>query len=161
MSETTTDPALALACGLARQFEGCVLHPYQDPGGIWTIGYGATWLLDGSEVTADTAPITQAQADAMLEKQMADFLRDVDGLVTVPLNPNQAGALADFAFNLGAGALAQSTLLRLLNAGDYAGAAGQFPLWVHQGDQVLPGLVRRRRAERYLFEKPWHDTDPA
>ena len=74
--------------------------------------------------------------------------------VKVPLNPNQFGALTSFTYNLGAGNLRSSTLLRKLNAGDYAGAAAEFARWNKAGGKVLKGLTRRRAAERALFEKP-------
>ena len=60
-------------------------------------------------------------------------------------------SLVSFFFNLGLGALGDSTLLRKLNAGDYQGAADEFPRWVKAGGQTLPGLVKRRDAERALF----------
>ncbi|MCF3948709.1 lysozyme [Acidiphilium iwatense] len=74
--------------------------------------------------------------------------------VTVPLNPNQQAALIDFVYNLGAGNFRASTLLRLLNAGDFARAVRQFTLWDHADGRVLPGLLRRREAEAALFAAP-------
>lgn len=96
--------------------------------------------------------ITQQQADDYLRRDVRQFERAVARQVRVPLTQGQFDALVSFAFNLGEGALAQSTLLRLLNAGDYAGAAAQFDRWNKAGGRVLPGLVRRRAAERALFE---------
>ena len=75
-------------------------------------------------------------------------------MVKVPLNENQHGALVSFTYNLGAGNLGSSTLLRKLNAGDYAGAAAEFPRWNKAGGKELAGLTRRRAAEKALFEKP-------
>ncbi|MCY1458796.1 Lysozyme RrrD [compost metagenome] len=82
---------------------------------------------------------------------MQRFEPEVERLVQVPLTGNQWDALVSFTYNLGAANLESSTLLRLLNAGDYVGAAGQFPRWNKAGGKVLPGLVRRREAERVLF----------
>ena len=139
------DPAIALATPLIAKHEGCVLHPYLCPAGVWTIGYGHT-----PGVTATGAPITQAQADALLAADVALFAGQVRK-IAVPLQPHQEAALISFAFNLGLGALGKSTLLRLVNAGDIAGAADEFPKWVHAGGAVLPGLVARRDDERALF----------
>ncbi len=70
----------------------------------------------------------------------------------MPLTQGQWDALSSFVYNLGPGALEKSTLLRLLNAGDYSGAAAQFDRWVYASGKKLSGLVKRRAAERALFE---------
>ena len=72
--------------------------------------------------------------------------------MTVPLTQNEFDTLADFAFNAGCGAFAGSTMLKLLNAGNYAGAAGQFELWDHAAGKVVAGLLRRRDAEEAEFK---------
>jgi lysozyme len=138
-----------MAMDLAKQFEGCELKAYRDPARGWdlpTIGYGCT----GPDITRDTV-WTQAQADAELEQRMTGFGESVDRLVNVPITDEQKGALADFAYNLGPVALQNSTLLRLLNGGNAQGAADEFKKWVKAGGVTLPGLVRRRDAERALF----------
>lgn len=131
---------------LIKQFEGLYLKAYRCPAGVPTIGYGHTAGVSMGQT------ITQQQADDYLRRDVRQFERAVARLVTVPLTQGQFDALVSFAFNLGEGALAQSTLMRLLNAGDYAGAAAQFDRWNKAGGRVLPGLVRRRAAERALFE---------
>ncbi|MGR2662499.1 lysozyme [Chromobacterium haemolyticum] len=131
---------------LIQKSEGLRLKAYQDSVGVWTIGYGHT----GPDVTPGLV-ITQAQADALLARDLEQFEAGVARLVKVPLNQNQFDTLVCFSFNLGLGALQGSTLLRLLNAGDYAGAAAQFPRWNKAGGKVLPGLTRRRVAEQALF----------
>lgn len=131
---------------LIKQFEGLYLQAYRCPAGVPTIGYGHTAGVAMGQT------ITQQHADDYLRRDVRQFERAVARLVTVPLTQGQFDALVSFAFNLGEGALAQSTLLRLLNAGDYAGAAAQFDRWNKAGGRVLPGLVRRRAAERALFE---------
>ncbi|MFK9512027.1 lysozyme, partial [Escherichia coli] len=83
---------------------------------------------------------SQAQADAWAVEEYDAFEARVRRIVTVPLTANQLGALVSFAYNLGTGALASSTLLRLLNAGDYKGAAAQFARWNRAGGRVLAGL---------------------
>ncbi|MFJ2455290.1 lysozyme [Pseudomonas protegens] len=130
---------------LIKSFEGLRLSSYQDSVGVWTIGYGTTrGVTAGMRITAD-------QAERMLQNDISRFEPDLDRLVKVPLSQNQWDALMSFTYNLGATNLASSTLLKLLNGGDYAGAADQFPRWNKAGGQVLAGLTRRRAAERAMF----------
>jgi spore coat assembly protein SafA len=130
---------------MIKGFEGLRLSAYQDSAGVWTIGYGHT----GNVKPGDR--ITQAQAEDLLQKDTAWAQQAVRDQVKVPLTQGQFDALTSFTFNLGAGALEKSTLLKKLNAGDYAGAQAEFGKWVHAGGQVLQGLVRRRAAEAELF----------
>ncbi|RRV49596.1 lysozyme [Pseudomonas sp. p106] len=130
---------------LIKSFEGLRLQAYQDAVGVWTIGYGTT-----RGVSAGIS-ITNEQAERMLLNDVQRFEPEVERLITAPLSQNQWDALISFTYNLGAANLESSTLRRLLNAGDYAGAAEQFPRWNKAGGKVLPGLVRRRAAERELF----------
>lgn len=131
---------------LIKQFEGLYLKAYRCPAGVPTIGYGHTAGVAMGQT------ITQQQADDYLRRDVRQFERAVARLATVPLTQGQFDALVSFAFNLGEGALARSTLLRLLNEGKYTEAALQFGRWVKGGGKELPGLVRRRAAERALFE---------
>ena len=131
---------------LTKQCESCRLSAYQDLRGIWTIGYGHT----GPDVHAGMV-ITQQEADALLAQDLEVAAEGVRRLVKVPLTQFQFDALVDFAFNLGVGSLERSTLLRLLNEGKYLLAGGQFPVWDHAGDKVVPGLLARRDAEQRLF----------
>ena len=147
---TYSDNGLALT----RSFEGLRLTAYQDCGGVWTIGYGHT----GPDVHADLT-ITDAEADALLRADVADAVTCVNRAVHVPITQNQFDALVDFCFNCGRGSLLQSTLLRKVNIGDFAGAAEQFALWDHAGGKVVPGLVRRRKAEAELFAGDAPQTD--
>lgn len=133
---------------LIRQFEGDQLKAYLCPAGALTIGVGHT----GSDVEPGQT-ITQAQSDALLAKDLEKFEAAVSRLVRVPLTQNQFDALVSFAFNLGAGALQSSTLLKKLNKGDYQGAGAEFGKWVKAGGKTLTGLVRRRAAEAALFAR--------
>lgn len=142
MTRMVNDAGVALV----REFEGCRLDAYRCPAGIPTIGYGAT----GPDIRMGMK-WTQEEADERLAEDLARFAEGVERLVLVDLTDNQFAALVSFAYNVGLGALAGSTLLRKLNAGDYEGAADQFPRWNKGGGRVLPGLVRRRAAERDLF----------
>lgn len=130
---------------LIKSFEGLRLKSYQDSVGVWTIGYGAT-----RGVTAGMM-ITNEQAERMLLNDIGRFEPEIERLVKVPLSQDQWDALMSFTYNLGAQNLGSSTLLKLLNAANYNGAAEQFPRWNSAGGQVLSGLVKRRAAERVLF----------
>jgi lysozyme len=144
------------------------LDPYLDPVGIWTIGWGHAIrdpktgaFLRGKGARARAfalfpGGITVAQASALVRADLLDAAARVTALTEqVPLTDNQHAALCSFEFNCGA--LRGSTLLKLLRAGDYAGAAEQFGRWVNGTDPktgkkvVLRGLVSRRRDERALF----------
>jgi lysozyme len=131
---------------LTEQFEGCKLDAYQDSVGVATIGYGHT-----RNVTMGMT-CTQEQAEQWLQEDIQSAADAVNRLVTVELTQQEFDALVDFTFNLGAGNLQSSTLLRLLNSGDYAGAAGEFDKWDRAGGQVLAGLLRRRQAEADMFD---------
>jgi len=140
------------ACvALAKDCEGFRARPYLCPAGVPTIGYGSTFYPGGRRVTMQDPPITELAADTMLRATLATFAQQVRDLVRVPMTQGQFDAL-DFTYNLGAGKLASSTLLIKLNAGDYAGAAREFDKWVMAGGKPLPGLVKRRAAERQMFE---------
>lgn len=135
---------------IEKAFEGCKLTAYPDPatgGEPWTIGYGHT----GGISPGDTC--TQAQAEQWLYEDLQTALQAVDRLVAVPITPEEEAALVDFAYNVGVSNLQHSTLLRLLNAGDYDGAANEFGKWNHANGAVLAGLTRRRAAEAAMFEQ--------
>ncbi|MFV2948030.1 lysozyme [Pseudomonas japonica] len=130
---------------MIKSFEGLRLQAYQDSVGVWTIGYGATRGVKAG------MSITKEQAERMLLNDVQRFEPEIERLVIAKLSQNQWDALVCFTYNLGATNLESSTLRRLLNDGDYAGAAGQFSRWNKAGGKILPGLVRRRAAERDLF----------
>ena len=142
----TSDKGIALI----KQFEGCKLTAYQDSVGVWTIGYGWTQPVDGKPIRAGMT-IKQETAERLLKTGLVSYESDVSRLVKVGLTQGQFDALVSFTYNLGARSLSTSTLLRKLNAGDYAGAADEFPSWNKAGGKVLNGLTRRREAERALF----------
>jgi lysozyme len=155
LEETVATPAVAspawypLCEPLTKISESCRLTAYPDPasgGDPWTIGWGAT----GAGIEKGTV-WTQSRADARLTADLMRFAAAVDSLVKVPLAPHEKAALVDFTFNLGSGNLQNSTLLKLLNSGNYAGAANEFPKWNLAAGNVMPGLVTRRARERRLF----------
>ncbi|HBN5447533.1 TPA: lysozyme [Klebsiella oxytoca] len=135
---------------MIKQFEGCKLTAYQDSVGIWTIGYGWTQPVDGKPIRAGMT-IKQETAERLLKTGLVSYESDVSRLVKVGVTQGQFDALVSFTYNLGARSLSTSTLLRKLNAGDYAGAADEFLRWNKAGGKVLNGLTRRREAERALF----------
>lgn len=135
---------------LIKQFEGCSLTAYKDSVGVLTIGYGWTYAVDGKPLR-NGMTIDQATAERLLKTGLVGYENDVLKLVRVKLSQGQFDALVSFAYNLGARSLSTSTLLKKLNAGDYAGAANEFPRWNKAGGNVLNGLTRRREAERTLF----------
>ncbi|EGK3605236.1 lysozyme [Escherichia coli] len=135
---------------LIKQFEGCKLTAYQDSVGVWTIGYGWTQPVDGKPIRAGMT-IKQETAERLLKTGLVSYESDVSRLVKVSLTQGQFDALVSFTYNLGARSLSTSTLMRKLNAGDYAGAADEFLRWNKAGGKVMNGLTRRREAERALF----------
>ena len=139
---TYSDAGIALTKG----FEGLRLTAYRDCGGVLTIGYGHT----GPDVV-EGMTIDEAEAEALLRADMQSAVDCVNRGVTAAIAQNQFDALVDFCFNVGCGAFLNSTLLRKVNATDFAGAAAQFALWVHAGGEVVAGLVRRRKLEAEMF----------
>lgn len=133
---------------LLKRFEGCGLDAYKDLKGIWTIGFGHT----GSEAYLG-AKISMARALELLEHDLDQFEYGVERLVKVPLSSNQFSALVCFSYNIGLGALAQSTLLRKINNKDYVGASKEFSRWDKANGKVVRGLVNRRKAEKDLFNQ--------
>ena len=142
---------------LCKESEGCELNAYRDAVGVLTVGYGHT----GPDVTPETK-WTQAQADLQLGLDLEKASNYVESLVHVQLTQGQHDALTDFVFNMGAGSLQKSTLLKLLNKGDYAAVPDQLYRvdengvqrgWIFGGGEVLPGLVVRRNKEIDLWNK--------
>ncbi len=115
---------------------------------VWTIGWGCTEGVKQGMIW------TREQAEQALRREVARFEKDVERLVTVDLNQNEFDALVSFAYNVGAGGLGGSTLLKKLNNGDRRGAANEFKRWKYAGGKVRPGLVDRRAREATLFLTP-------
>lgn len=136
---------------LIKRFEGCKLTAYPDPGtggDPWTIGWGATGPGIKQGVTW-----TQAQADSRLKDDVDRFAQGVAANIgAASTSQVQFDAMVSFSYNVGIGAFAKSTLLKKHKAGDHAGAASEFLKWVNAGGRVLQGLVRRREAEKAMYE---------
>jgi lysozyme len=131
---------------LIREFESCKLHAYPDRGGVLTQGWGAT----GAGVHAGTT-WTQEQADARLAADEDRTAAGVSNLVQPSTTPAQFSALVVFAFNVGVSALSHSHLLMFHRAGNFRRAGDAFLAWDHDDGVVVPGLLRRRYAERALY----------
>ena len=131
---------------MTKNFEGLRTEAYQDAVGVWTIGYGHT----GTDVHPGRR-VSEFEAEALLRADLAAAVDCVNRAAEVQLTQSQFDALVDFCFNAGRGNFRKSSLMRYVNQGDFMGATVQFGLWVHAGGNVIPGLVRRRRAEAEMF----------
>lgn len=138
------------------------LDPYLDPVGIWTVGWGHAISVGGSflkgkenrKAASALYPggLTRQQAEALLRADLINTCRDVQAAVTAKINDNQFAALVSFAFNCGIGNLKKSTLLRLVNEGNFEAASNEFVKWNKSAGKELAGLTRRRLAEAELFQ---------
>lgn len=137
--------AMALAVPLVIQYEGLILRGYRDPVNIVTACVGHT-------ATAQMRPYTRQECEELLYR---DLNKHADALecVKTPMTDGQKAALLSFAFNVGGDKFCGSTLAKKANAGDMAGACAELSRWTYAGGQQLPGLVRRRAAERRLCEE--------
>lgn len=141
------------AINLIKEFEGLKLRPYLCSAGVPTIGYGSTFYLDGRKVTLQDPPITQQEANELLNHTLQKvFIPGV--LRTCPVliaHPNKLGAIVSFAYNLGVGRLQASTLRRRINEQKWAEAANELLKWNLNLGKPSKGLIRRREAEKALF----------
>ena len=160
---------------LMHQFEGCRNKPYLCPAHIWTIGYGHVlyqeqirlpMMRPEGKTTADIAMIrkemplkpedsrvwSKKEIEELFEADVASFERGVLRLVPgVVGRQGSFDALVSISFNFGLGNLQRSTIRMKANRGDWEGAAEAFMVWTKGGGKELPGLVRRRKAEKALF----------
>lgn len=130
---------------LLKKFEGCELEAYQCSANVWTIGYGHTAGVNEGD------SIDQEAADALLKTDLEEFEGYVNDAVKVPLTQNQFDALVCWTYNLGVGNLNSSTMLKVLNDGDYDKVPGEMARWNKANGEVLAGLERRRKAEGLLW----------
>lgn len=148
-SDQITQLSLA-GIDLIGNFEGLKLQAYHDSAGVCTIGYGTTVYPNGIPVQPNDQ-CSLEQARKFMHHDLARFEKAVSSSVKVPLTQNQFDALVSLTYNIGAGAFKNSTLLKLLNQGDYAGASNQFDVWIKAGGQTVQGLVNRRAIEKAHF----------
>lgn len=143
------------AAKFIEPFEGFSANPYPDPvsgGEPYTIGYGSTKDMNGNPVTLSTPPVTPAAASLLLMRDLHSAILTIANSVKVPLTTVEWIALSSFVYNVGAGNFASSTLLKLLNYGNYYAAAQQFQCWDLHNGKIISGLLRRRLAEASEFE---------
>jgi lysozyme len=132
---------------LVKRFEGLRLEAYRCPAGVLTIGFGST----GPHVRQGMV-ITPGEAERLLVKDLSRFEAGVEAMVTgVPTSEDEFSACVALSFNIGLNAFARSTVLRRHKQGNKIGAANAFLMWNKAGGRILPGLVRRREAERDLY----------
>ena len=150
---TQPKPVSKIATDMIKKFEGFKDYAYIDTDGTAVIGYGLS-RINGVPVQIGDR-ITPSQADAALDAHIQEIDRELQKAIEVELSDRQLSALTSISFNVGVDAIAKSTLVRKINTGDYAGAANEFMRWDKanmRGRLVqLPGLTRRRSAERQLF----------
>lgn len=133
-----------LALDLLKEVEGCELKKYLDGGGVETIGYGHT----GPNLPDE---ITQEEADALLTSDLEAVYVKIAPVIKVDLTDGQMAACLSFAFNVGARAFKDSTLLKRLNAKDFKGAVAEFERWIYDNHKRVEGLLNRRHKEMDLF----------
>ena len=131
---------------LIQKFEGCELEAYQCSAGVWTIGYGHTKdVIKGMTITKE-------EAEQMLVDELHEYENYINEYVTVALSQNQFDALVSWVYNLGPANLKVSTMLKVLNKGQYEEVPAQMKRWNKASGKVLEGLIRRREAEACLFK---------
>ena len=130
---------------LIKKFEGCELESYKCAAGVWTIGFGSTHNIEeGMNISKD-------RAEELLLEDIAEFEESVLESVDMPMSQHQFDALVSWTFNLGPSNLKASTMLKVLNNGNYEDVPEQIKRWNKAGGKVLDGLIRRREAEALLF----------
>lgn len=143
---------------ILRKFEGCRLVAYKCPSGYWTIGYGNRYYADGTPVQ-EGDKIDQETANRLLDITIEKFEKQVKlllGDTLLATLPKEAiDPLISFAFNVGTGAFAKSTLLKKIkeNKLNFDGIEAEFMKWNKAGGQVLDGLTKRRKAEFQMYKE--------
>lgn len=137
---------------IIKEHEGFATFPYICPAGVPTIGYGATYYLDGSKVTMKDEAISEEEAENLLREMVVSYENDVKRYVQTELNQNQFDALVSFVYNVGNDNFRTSTLLKRINVDPcHEDIPYQFSRWNKGAGKVLPGLVRRRKQEAELY----------
>jgi|TARA_R110000823_G_scaffold312576_1_gene439337 lysozyme len=135
---------------LIKKFEGCELEAYKCAAGVLTIGYGHT------KGVTESMKITQSEAESMLVEELVEYEKAVLDAVTISIDQCMFDALVSWTYNLGPTNLRSSTMLTVLNKGEYDDVPAQIKRWNKANGKVLDGLIRRREAEALLFEaKDW------
>lgn len=141
---------------LIKAHEGLRLKAYPDPGTggePWTIGWGTTSSAGVGKITRGMT-ITKVQAESMLVRSLEAYEKGVLAALTRTPTQNQFDAMVSLAYNIGVPRFQKSSVVRFFNAGFMDKAAAAFLMWTKAAGKTLPGLVKRRNAERELFLKP-------
>lgn len=133
---------MALTVSMIAYFEGMETRPYKDVVGVQTVCYGHT----GADIIP-TKTYSESECLALLEKDLSKVRKGVDPLIKVDIDDNTRAAIYSFAYNVGTGAFARSTMLKKLNAGDIAGACNELKRWTYAGGKEWKGLITRREIE--------------
>lgn len=161
-----TKMAAAAAEAIIKKFEADnnvqrYLTAYQDSAGVWTIGWGSIWHYDLNRRIQPGDRINEETATRWMKREISSLQNKIKPFIKVPVNSNEEAALISLSYNIGPGAFRDSTLLRLLNSGaPKSQVADQFLRWDKITDPItkkkvsLPGLARRRQAEKALFLLP-------
>ena len=149
------DAVFPLCTAIVKQFEGFRASPYLDSVGVPTIGYGTIQYPGGEAVQMSDPAITEPQGIQFLNYQLGLKADAISPRFQRPVTLHQGAAMLSLTYNIGTGAFSTSTVLRDVNAGNLAGAADAFLLWdkgtVDGQLVVIPGLLKRRQAERTVF----------
>lgn len=137
---------LVITC--VQHFEGRRNEVYLDPVGIPTVCDGIT----GKGVRLGQAPRSNEQCDELLVQELVAHDERMRTCLHRPMSDGEHAAFLSFAYNIGTARFCGTTLVRKFNAGDRVGACAELSKWVYAGPQVLPGLMKRRAAERALCE---------
>jgi len=131
---------------LIKKFEGCETSAYQDSVGVWTIGFGHTKGVEEGQ----TCSIEDAES--MLADEMDEYEGYINNMVKVDLQQHEFDALVAWVYNLGPTNLGESTMLKVLNGGQFDRVPDEMNRWTRAGGEILEGLVRRRQAESLMFQ---------
>jgi lysozyme len=139
------------AINLIKRFEGCSATAYKDSAGLWTIGFGH--LIGNGHILPDeyAKPITQARIDELLISDLASTERGINLRFTMPLEQQEYDALVCIGFNIGVGALGNSSIYKQIALGNKSKAAEHFMDWINVNHKPVAGLINRRKAEQALF----------
>ena len=131
---------------LIKKFEGCETTAYQDSVGVWTIGFGHTKGVEEGQ----TCSIEDAES--MLADEMDEYEGYINNMVKVELQQHEFDSLVAWVYNLGPTNLSESTMLKVLNGGQFDRVPDEMNRWTRAGGEILEGLVRRRQAESLMFQ---------
>ncbi|MTC77724.1 lysozyme [Providencia sp. wls1916] len=142
VKKAATGGVIAFTVAMLSFFEGVEYKPYKDVAGVLTVCYGHT----GADIIP-TKTYSESECLALLERDLNKVRKGVDPLIKVDLDDNTRAAIYSFAYNVGTGAFARSTMLKKLNAGDIAGACNELKRWTYAGGKEWKGLIMRREIE--------------